>query len=76
MCIAGGGQHKHVKLYFYFKLDYKLGYQFRRVLFLSHYFASVMVLLPSSRFTRYYTLVSSPLSGSSHLGPFANKKLH
>ena len=42
---GGGGQHDHVKLFVYFKLDYKFGYEFRRVLFLLHYFASVMVLL-------------------------------
>ena len=28
-CIyLGGGQHNHVKLYVYFKLDYKFGYEF------------------------------------------------
>ena len=41
----GGGQHNRVKLYVYFKLDYKFGYEFRRVLFLLHYFATLMVLL-------------------------------
>ena len=40
-----GGQHVHVKLYVYFKLDYKFRYEFRRVLFLLHCFASVMILL-------------------------------
>lgn len=28
-----GGQHSHVKLYVYFKLDYKFGRECRRILF-------------------------------------------
>ena len=41
----GEGQHSHVKLYVYLKLDYKVGYEFRRILFLLFRFASVMLLL-------------------------------
>ena len=42
--ISGGGQHNHVKLYVYFKLDNKFGYEFRRVLLPLHCFASEMIL--------------------------------
>ena len=42
---AEGGQHSQVKLNVYFKLDYKFGYELRKILFVFHCFASIMVLL-------------------------------